>query len=224
MSSGELSRQTTPPSSQEFPPLDQTSSTQAPLEGKSTKKERRNPSITPRKFNRFFTPRSLRSSNTTTSSQNALNEIDSRVYNRGAPQSSPIRTPRPELSQANTATTFTRDLKRRKLYHIPELSPNYPQIESKEQETRLSVRHDMDFSEKHENIPSSPCERVQRDLHDIQEEATQEPLEHIVEAESRGLGVQLLQQRINTVSTSRRRYLSYPMNGLLLYSFVLDPD
>ena len=223
MSSIHSSRQTTPPPSQELPLSDRSLSTQALQEGRSVRKQRRNPSITPRKFNRFFTPRSLRSSDAT-SSPNALMEINGGGYNRGGPPSSPIRSHRLVLGQENTPTTFTRDLKRRKLYHTPDSSPNQPQIEGKEQEIGLRVPHDMDSNGEQENIPSSPCERMQRDLHDVQEEATEESLEHLVEAEERGLGAHLLQLRINAAPTSRRQHLSYPVNGLFLYSVFLSPN
>lgn len=81
--------------------------------------------------------------------------------------------------------------------------------------------HDIDSSEEHESIPSSPCERMQRDLHEIKEETAEEPLEHIVQAEERGLGVQLLHLRINAAPSSRRQHVLYPTNGQLPCSVIL---
>jgi hypothetical protein len=214
MSPGNSLDRTTPPPSQELSLSDEPSSIQAPQDGAATRKERRNPSITPRKFNRFFTPRSLRSSDAT-SSRRALHEISGLANSRAVNQSSPIRAPRVVSGQENTPTTFTRDLKRRKLYHTPEASPDYSQVEGKRQDTGFRVLQDVESNEGHEDIPSSPCERVPRGLRGIPEETAQEPLQNILQMEEQGLGAQLLQLRIHAAPTSRRQDLSYPVNGAL---------
>lgn len=210
MSSVNFQGRTTPPPSQDRP-LPSTSNG-APREGVSTRKQRRNPSVTPRKFNRFFTPRSLRSSDAS-SSRNALHEIDGPANGQDITQSSPIQPARVILGRENTPAVFPRDLKRRKLYHTPESSPEYFEVDGKRQEVGFRVPQ-VESSEEHENIPSSPCERASRDLRGIPEELSlQEPLEPIVQIEDRGIGAQLLQQRINAAPTARRQYLSYPVNG-----------
>lgn len=209
MSSAISQGRTTPPPSQN-PPYGASSSNGAPQEGVSTRKQRRNPSVTPRKFNRFFTPRSLASSDAS-SSRNALHEISGHA-NGQDPQSSPIQLPRAIFGRENTPAAFPRDLKRRKLYHTPESSPEYFEVDGKRQDIGFRLPQ-VESSEEHENIPSSPCERAFRDLRGIPEEISQEPLESIVQIEERGLGAQLLQQRINAAPTARRQYLSYPVNG-----------
>jgi hypothetical protein len=179
------------------------------------RKERRNPSITPRKFNRFFTPRSLRSSDAI-SSRHALHEINYSTNGRDVTQSSPIRPPRIVSGQENTPTTFTRDLKRRKLYHTPDSSPGHTYLEGKGQEDGFKVMQDVELRDQDENIPSSPCERIPRDLKLIEKEAAQEPLSRVVQMEARGLGAQLLQLSINAQTSSRRLRLSYPIDGRVL--------
>jgi hypothetical protein len=191
--------------------------------GRDGRKERRNPSITPRKFNRFFTPRSLRSSDAT-SSRHALHEINYSTNSRDVTQSSPVRPPRIASGQENSPTTFTRDLKRRKLYHTPDSSPEHTYLEGKGQEVGFKVMQDIELREQHENIPSSPCERIPRDLKRIEEETAQEPLSRIVQMEDRGLGAQLLQLSINAQTCSRRLRLSYPINGRVLYYVTIWPS
>lgn len=83
---------------------------------------------------------------------------------------------------------------------------------------------DVDSNEEPENIPSSPCERVYRDLAGIPEEIIQEPVENIVQMEERGLSTQLLRLGINAAPTSRRQYISYPVNGSLFHSLALEPS
>lgn len=78
-------------------------------------KEKKAPSITPRRFTRFFTPRSNGSS--TKSSRRLLFDVGSATNARSPAQSSPLKPFSPANGQENTPPPFTRDLKRRKVAH-----------------------------------------------------------------------------------------------------------
>ncbi|KAK3398940.1 WD40-repeat-containing domain protein [Sordaria brevicollis] len=58
---------------------------------RSSAKERRNPSITPRKFKRFFTPRVIANNSNPTASQRALRDLAGPLLQRGHTPSSPLR-------------------------------------------------------------------------------------------------------------------------------------
>lgn len=87
-------------------------------QGESSK-EKRLTSITPRKFTRFFTPRSHGPS-AAGSSRRILFDVTAPANNRRGIQSSPIRPLNTTADQENSPISFTRDMKRRKLLHTPE--------------------------------------------------------------------------------------------------------
>lgn len=87
-------------------------------QGESSK-EKRLTSITPRKFTRFFTPRSHGPS-AAGSSRRILFDVTAPANNRRGVQSSPIRPLSTIADQENSPISFTRDMKRRKLLHTPE--------------------------------------------------------------------------------------------------------
>lgn len=91
-------------------------------------KERRNPSITPRKFRRFFTPRS-RVSSEPSAARRALRDLTAPALNRCQTPSSPLKP----ISESNVfddgvqaGQASGRRLKRRKTQHTPETSPLQP--------------------------------------------------------------------------------------------------
>ncbi|ELR10623.1 hypothetical protein GMDG_04892 [Pseudogymnoascus destructans 20631-21] len=87
-------------------------------QGESSK-EKRLTSITPRKFTRFFTPRSHGPS-AAGSLRRILFDVTAPANNRRGVQSSPIRPLNTIADQENSPISFTRDMKRRKLLHTPE--------------------------------------------------------------------------------------------------------
>lgn len=95
---------------------------------RSTAKERRNPSITPRKFKRFFTPRPRVSAHISPA-RKALRELaaphaNTLRYQTPTP-SSPLRAPGEEDSVADENGTLPSN-KRRKFQHTPDSSPCRP--------------------------------------------------------------------------------------------------
>lgn len=87
-------------------------------------KERKDPSITPNRFNRFWTPRSDNSS--TNSTRRILFDLGSTANPRSsAAQSSPLKPFSSSAGQENTPPSFTRDLKRRKVLHTAANAGNH---------------------------------------------------------------------------------------------------
>lgn len=170
-------------------------------------KERRNPSITPRKFNRFFTPRS-HGSTQLSSARQALQDITGRSRN-STPVSLSRPIPRNTSGQENGLPTFTRDLKRRKLYHTPDSSPEDPN-DTKYKD--LGYMFQDPTIETDGNIQSSPCERILQNLNSVgEEDEPQEPARPIKQIADQGLAAQVLQINIGS-STTSRQYHNYPVN------------
>ncbi|KAK0129922.1 hypothetical protein ONS96_000465 [Cadophora gregata f. sp. sojae] len=176
---------------------------------KKGKKERRAPSVTPRKFTRFFTPRSSHGSLPNTRSRKVLNEITGPAINRHT-QSSPLLPFRDINGQESSPLGFTRESKRRKVFHTLEQSP----------------RKELGFVGSHEDhsnmagVLSSPCERAARGLgyidedeevdseDDGDEDVLPQPVKRISRLQQRGLGGQLLHRSIGIPS----HHYSYPVN------------
>jgi hypothetical protein len=188
--------------SQEIPLPSDTSNLSPRRSSRNERKEQRPPSITPRKFRRFFTPRSLGTVREPFP-RHALNQITAPNFNRDVTQSSPLRPFQTVDGQENCLTGFT-SLKRRKLMHTPETSP--------EKETRPTLDKDA----KEVGLQSSPCERATAGDRN-QDERFGRPSpkvvkQRIVPFSNRGLGAQLLNVSSRT-SGSSRRYLEYPASG-----------
>ena len=189
-----------------------------PTYGRDGRKERRNPSVTPRKFTKFFTPRSEASTNLT-SAREALNDITTPSNNQPRILSSPIRfTSRNTAEKDEDSSTFPRDLKRRKLLHTPDLTPEHAYSNTKDFGFEVLEDEDEDNND-FPNVQSSPCERAAR-LDGIEEEddengetAHQEPLRRIVPVDHRGLGGRLLQSMSGFPMRNRRQYHDYPANS-----------
>ena len=190
-----------------------------PIYGRDGRKERRNPSITPRKFTKFFTPRSQASTNPTYARQ-VLNDITAPSNNRPGVLSSPIRfTSRSRAEKEDNLSTFPRDLKRRKLLHTPEPTPERTYPDTKEHGFKALEDEDEDDDD-FPNIQSSPCERAAH-LNRIEEEdkmenneyVYQEPLRRIIPIGRRGLGGKLLESMSGLPTRNWRQHHVYPTNG-----------
>ena len=216
--------------------MSDTMSTGSPPRPSNGRKERRNPSVTPRKFNRFFTPRS-HGYQQTTASRHALNDITAPANNRGVAQSSPLRPKTPDSQENQNPMLFARDLKRRKLVHTPEGSPERSFLSKRK---GVVAGNGGKARANSHNIQSSPCERVGRstpytgevdELEELEEAEAgvyeddedeeqllpPKPVKRIVPLSDRGLGGRLLQL---SLGNSIRQHHEYPVNGA--YSLVLD--
>jgi hypothetical protein len=104
-------------------------------------------------------------------------------------------------------------LKRRKIYHTPESSPE-DLDDTKHKDLRCMV-HDS-ILETDGNIQSSPCERAIRNFDNVEEEDEEEPPEPvkpIKQMVDQGLAAQVLQMSMGSTRTSRQHY-EYPVNGM----------
>lgn len=175
--------------------------------GRDGRKERRVPSITPRKFSRFFTPRSQNYCKRS-SSRHALYDITAPINNRNGIQSSPLRPFQDMPGQENGAIPFTRELKRRKVFHTPSVSPE------KCSDRRNPPHIREDDTERDSSVPmSSPCAARQMDQDSDEDESVHVPVappKRIDTFEERGLAGQLLQLRLGTSSRSTWQHMSSP--------------
>lgn len=175
------------------------------------RKERRDPSVTPRKFRRFFTPRSH---GFQSSSRHALYEMSGTALNRPA-LSSPARPFQSLNGQDSSPVGFSRELKRRKLIHTPETSPD-----------RTSKRRSLG-NEGDSNVDvtlSSPCQRAAPNMSYIDEEEEDTeveedqpdiervPVRRITSLIGRGTGGKILNRSLGGIPRGRQRY-EYPVNG-----------
>jgi len=121
-----------------------TTSTTSTSEGHNGRKEKRQPSITPRKFKRFFTPRSSRNP-MTSSSARVFSDITRSINNRNGVRSNPLRPSSNNFIYGDGSPFISRDMKRRKLLHSPKSSPE-PSIMDKNSQIRaLSPSADQDL-------------------------------------------------------------------------------
>lgn len=183
--------------------------------GQDSQRERRNPSITPRKFNRFFTPRSQGYLPSSTARQ-ALHDVTRTLSNRDGIQSSPLRPTRNATGQENGPTAFTRDLKRRKLLHIPNPMPEHTCLEKHLQSPNYMVIQDRDSEAEYlADIPSSPSPHVIPYTEYVGDErgGFSGPTKRIIPMEGRGLAGQLCQFSIGNSTRPRRWPLLYPVHG-----------
>lgn len=181
--------------------------------GSNGRKERRDPSVTPRKFRKFFTPRSH---GFQSASRHALYELTAPALNRTAAQSSPLRPFRGVHGSESSLVGFSREMKRRKLIHTPESSPD-----------RASKRKFIsnDAEPNSDVALSSPCQRAARNTSYIEEEEEDteveeelpelemKPLRRITTLSGRGLSGQILNTSLGGTSISRRQRYEYPIDG-----------
>lgn len=177
------------------------------------KKERRQSSITPRKFNRFFTPRS-HGRLITSSSRAALQDITAPVNDRNGAQSSPIRLSTNWTGVENSPAAFTREMKRRKLLHTP--SPS-PEELGPEKRYLFNQRHHSDDDAPEDQYPlnSSQLSTATEDTigSQKQEWSQRAPTRHIKRLDTRGLTGRFLQLSLKSGTTSKCQRLEYSTNG-----------
>ena len=181
--------------------------------GLNDRKEKRQPSITPRKFQRFFTPRShsaIRSS----PFRRALEDVTLPVNNRNGIQSSPLSPSDSTTLRDSSPTVFTRDMKRRKLLHTPSSSLDNLSPE-KSPLADPSGKFEFDNLEDMSQIQSSPCSKgtggfVEGSNTWTTEDESVKIVKHL---DSQGLAGQLLQLNIGYGSRYNRRGHSGPTSG-----------
>jgi hypothetical protein len=219
MSSSKLAGDTVPPDSQASPSSSHNRFSSPPRATRNgAQKEEKPPSVTPRRFRKFFTPRSH--DYPISLAREALHEITGPTLNRNLTQSSPLRPFKSVNSKEESPTSFIRGSKRQKTTHTPETSPR-----KGSRRKHYNSLEETNISEFGEHLQSSPCERAVLDTNHEEKESMEEyryqkpaePLKRIKSVVNGGLGGQLLNLNINSSVGRRRQYYDYTANGLSRY-------
>ncbi|KAI1135692.1 WD40 repeat-like protein [Hypoxylon sp. FL0543] len=195
-------------------------------------KERRNPSITPRKFKRFFTPRS-RVPSRISPARRALQDLAvpefSNRYQTPAPSSPLGPVSEHPVRDENIDPSDARAPKRRKFQHTPESSPCRPHStagpdhrgHSPSPRTRqglLSPIRSLHSSQ--ENLDSDQDESED-------EISTQSrPLRRLTPLTNRGFAGQLAQRQLGGMPRAGRSFMSFPASDWRIHTadFYSRPD
>ncbi|KAK3373882.1 WD40-repeat-containing domain protein [Lasiosphaeria ovina] len=185
-------------------------------------RERRNPSITPRKFRRFFTPRSRVSSNPS-AVRTALRDLTAPALNRCQTPSSPLKPISEELTFDDLPSLHDAQQrpKRRKVQHdTPDRLPSYlpspldsspallptpelrrgPQSPIRSLQARRSAQDDLDM-----------YDSASEDNEDEEAPVDQTSYKTPIPLHRRGLGGQLLQRMTGSLSRANDRALLHPV-------------
>ncbi|KAI1822880.1 WD40-repeat-containing domain protein [Xylaria intraflava] len=171
-------------------------------------KERKDPSITPRKFKRFFTPRS-RVPSQPSAARRALRDLGSSTVNQRYQTPAPSSPLKPvfeeELEDEDPALESRRSAKRRKVQHTPESSPIRP--------PRRDVCHGLEAGllspirslNSSQEICESDEEHIEDDL-----PTSSHPPKRLLPLSRRGLAGQLVQRELGGLPRAGHAYVSYP--------------
>lgn len=186
-----------------------------PRASQTRNKERRNPSITPRKFQRFFTPRS-RVSSKPSAARKALRDLAGPALNRCQTPSSPLKP----ISEENGAGDLPvrRGPKRPKVQHTPDRSASHlpsplntspPQLQTPD--SRPALRSPI------QSLRALQATQESLYLEDSASEGEDVPAEpnykRPVPLSRRGLTGQLFQRMTGGMSGAGHQTLRYPAAG-----------
>ncbi|KAI0122942.1 WD40-repeat-containing domain protein [Xylariales sp. AK1849] len=181
---------------------------------RSNGKERRNPSITPRKFRRFFTPRvsSHLSPANISPARKALRDLAApdlnKQYHTPTP-SSPLRPPTRDDHVQDENDIGNARVKRRKIHHTPDSSPCRPQPLEPSANLRPSVEKSALLSPI-DSLQSSQV--LESDESEDEDMFDQEPVERVACPTSRCLAGQILQREMGGTPRAGRSYVSNPVS------------
>jgi hypothetical protein len=215
MSFFELADGTSPPDSQDTISSSQDLNSSPPRATRSSQKGQRPPSVTPRRFRKFFTPRSH--GYLDSPARQVLQEISAPLLNRNVTQSSPLQPFKNINSKEDSPTSFIRGSKRQKTTHTPEASPR------EGSRRKPCPSREAKSGEQREHLLSSPCERATQNTSNTEvvfakEQECQkpvEPIKRIVSRVDRGLCGQLMDLSISSSVGRRRQHHVYPIDGML---------
>ncbi|KAI0810659.1 WD40-repeat-containing domain protein [Xylaria sp. FL0064] len=173
-------------------------------------KERKDPSITPRKFKRFFTPRSSRVPSQLSPARKALRDLGASTVNQRyqAPAlSSPLKPLFEEdLQDEESEPPSCRLSKRRKIQHTPDSSPIRP--------SPVTVSHSFEAGllSPIRSLASSQeiCEETDDDCSDDDVSTPSHPPKRLLPLSNRGLAGQLAQRELGGLPRAGHAYMSYP--------------
>jgi hypothetical protein len=182
-------------------------------------KERRNPSITPRKFRRFFTPRS-RVSSVPSAARKALCDLTAPALNRCLTPSSPLKPISEELNLPRLPDAHRG--KRRKFNHsTPEKQTNHLPSPLNSSPLLPTAGLQPGFSSPIQSLRSQQAlqDEVYRD-DDVSEDEDEEEARAVsstqkrtVPLHRRGLGAQLVQRMTGSMRYAGERALECPVAG-----------
>ncbi|KAI0112687.1 WD40 repeat-like protein [Hypoxylon sp. NC0597] len=181
-------------------------------------KERRNPSITPRKFKRFFTPRSRVPSRISPARRAlqdlAVPEFNNR-YQTPAPSSPLGPISEQQARDENIDPLDARVPKRRKFQHTPESSPCRPPLtaDPNHREHSPSPRTRQGLLSPIRSLHSSQ-ENLDSDEDESEDEIPTQsgPVRRLAPLTSRGFAGQLAQRQLGGMPRAGRSYMSFPIS------------
>jgi hypothetical protein len=182
---------------------------ESPSRGINYQKKRHPPSITPRKFARFFTPKTQRSID----SSNVLDDITITANNYRNTQSSPLYQSENVAVHEECLHSSTGEIKRRKLFHRSSTPIEHTAFENCFQTRHSSISDSEDLKEC--NSPTLPHIRnVHKKSDDISQEKVSGVASHrIQQLEDKGLSGKLLRFSLSHSTRSRRWDFIYPVSG-----------
>ncbi|KAK9774203.1 putative WD40-repeat-containing domain protein [Seiridium cardinale] len=182
---------------------------------RSNAKERRNPSITPRKFRRFFTPRPRVPSHLApghiSPARKALRDLAAPELNNRlqtpAP-SSPLAPPHEDGHIQDENIVGNNRAKRRKIRHTPDSSPCRP-LHIETTASIPSTRSQSALLSPMQSLHSSQ-EILESDESEDEDVFDQKPARRLAPVTSRGLAGHLLQREMGGMPRAGRSYMTYP--------------
>lgn len=181
-------------------------------------KERRNPSITPRKFQRFFTPRS-RVPLQPSAARKALRDLAAPALNRCQTPSSPLKPLSEDHGDQESFLPQTlRSAKRRKTQHTPESSPLKPSSlpptpsRSHKVDSRSLLLSPVDSF-----YASQGSQDVSDSDEDVSDAASYDgprDVEPLIPLTRRGYAAHLVQRMIGGMPRAGRQFMSFPVSGM----------
>ncbi|KAI1125376.1 WD40-repeat-containing domain protein [Nemania abortiva] len=176
---------------------------------KRSGKERKDPSITPRKFKRFFTPRSRALSSQLSPARQALRDLGAPTINQRYQTPAPSSPLQPVCEEEPEDEDLTlqscRIPKRRKIQHTPESSPIRPLSLGPSYGLEAGLLSPIQSLKSSQELCESDDE-----CSDIELPPPSHPPKPILSLPSRGLAGQLAQRELGGLPRAGRSYMSFP--------------
>lgn len=187
---------------------------------RGNEKERRNPSITPRKFRRFFTPRS-RVSSMPSAARKALCDLTAPALNRCLTPSSPLKPiseelnlPRVQDAHRGKRRKFNHSTPEKQTSHLPSPLHSSPLLPTAELQPGFSSPIQSLRSRQALQDEVYRDNDVSEDEEEEEEAAVAAPARNrAVPLHRRGLGAQLVQRMTGSMGHGSERALECPVAG-----------
>ncbi|KAI1367515.1 WD40-repeat-containing domain protein [Xylaria arbuscula] len=167
-------------------------------------RERKDPSITPRKFKRFFTPRS-RVPSQTSPARKALHDLGASTINQRYQTPAPSSPLKPLFEEEELELPPSRLSKRRKIQHTPESSPIRPSPIGTSHHFEAGLLSPIRSLSSSQEI----CESDD-DYSDDEISKPSYPPKRLLPLVNRGVSGQLAQRELGGLPRAGHAYMSYP--------------